>query len=115
MADTTLSQKPKVVNLDGYAGDKFVFTVPVIDADGSPANLDDQTLLAQIRLNPNSAVLGELDIKTFENVMTITLSYELATSLPSKTVFDLEWVERRRTLIKGRITLDDQITIVQES
>lgn len=115
MADAiiTLSQKPKTVNLDGHAGDYFSFVVKITEFDGSPAQLNDQHFISHIKVSHSrSEVLGVLDLEPEGDTLNCSLSADLAGSLPRRCVYDVEWVERRRTIFKGVINLDPEVTRV---
>jgi len=106
-----LSQLPRTVDLTIYAGDDFSMTLTVTEADGSPVDFSDASIWAQVRRRPDSPeVLGEFDVSAEEATILLRLSSELTARLPSRCVYDCEWMNRALTLIAGGILIRPEVT-----
>ena len=85
-----LSQLPIELSLSCYAGDDFAFALIVNDLDGSPPELDSLQILAQIRANVNSPVVGVMAATIKRNVITLRLTGVKTQNLVGSYVWDVQ-------------------------
>jgi hypothetical protein len=102
------------VNLVTYRGDDFAFSLTVWEPDGSEADLSAATLLAQIRVTPETPdpVLGELALSVDGNVVDLHLTAVTSAALPRSASWDCEMVRSgwTTTLAAGNLVTTPDVT-----
>jgi hypothetical protein len=101
------------VNLVTYRGDDFAFSLTVWEPDGSEADLSAATLLAQVRVTPDSSdVLGELALSVDGNVVDLHLTAAISAALPRSASWDCEMVRSgwTTTLAAGNLVTTPDVT-----
>jgi hypothetical protein len=76
-----------------YQGDDYTATVTVLNADGTPADLDGYTPTAQIRRNvadKDPIVVADVELTVTGNVIALALSRDVTETLSGRYVWDLQ-------------------------
>lgn len=103
---------PQTVNLSLYAGDDFYMNLTVTNPDGSPADLSQATVLAQIRSAAN-LVLATFSSNVVGNVIELHLTSGASAGLPASGVWDCQITTPLAgvtTLAGGTVSVTPQVS-----
>lgn len=91
MARTTVGSLPAQVDLLVYQGDDLLLSVTVDNPGEIPADLTGYTARAQIRPSaPSAVVLAEFTTAIAANVISLTLTAEVTSTLTRNAAWDLQ-------------------------
>lgn len=107
----TIGSQPPVTNLALYAGDDFSFTVTVINADDSPADLSGAQVNAQIR-DPYDRLQASFTPTIQGNVITLSLAGTDSATLAPTGKWDCQLTDGTgtHTLAHGAVTVSPDVS-----
>ena len=110
---SSIAVLPASVDLSLYAGDDFLMTITLTNADGTPADLSGASASAQIRVQPGAAIAATFTASIAANVVTLQLKGVDTQNLTGNYVWDCQVVYGSgitSTVTRGAVTYTADVT-----